>query len=311
MYCDCAPRGIRIMETKTKTPPRGQTQHQDIESRIGAELRDIGIPPRPAILTRIEAEMRKDEPDFKLLADIISSDMGLAASVIKVSNSAYFGVGRRVRTILEALFILGLKLTVTTIAGIALQRAFPNVPNLDRFWEASSRMARVSGWLTQRLKGRVGFRPEDAYTFGLFRDCGMPVLMIPFSEYRQILHAAESDRERLFTDIEDEQLSINHAIVGAELAEDWMLPVDICEGIRHHHDISAISGNMVGKVPENASRYIALTMVAQHLIQRYTDLYPDQEWHKLGPASLSLLQIQPKELAELATEAEEVVNATL
>ncbi len=299
------------METKTNQAASGQTQNLDVESRIGIELRNIGIPPRPTILARIEAEMRKDEPDFKLLANIISSDMGLAASVIKVSNSAYFGVGRRVRTILEALLILGLKLTVTTIAGIALQRAFLHVPHLERFWEASARMARVSGWLAQRLKGRVAFRPEDAYTFGLFRDCGMPVLMIPFPEYRQILHAAESNHERLFTAIEDEQLSINHAIVGAELAEDWMLPADICEGIRYHHYAPAINGDVASIIPENASHYIALTLVAQHLIQRYTDLYPDQEWHKLGRASLSLLQIQPKELAELATEAEDIVNATL
>lgn len=299
------------METNAIKPTAGNPQPQDIESRIGRELRDIGIPPRPTLLARIENEMRKDEPDFKLLADIISSDMGLAASVIKVANSAYFGVGRRVRTILEALLVLGLKLTVTTIAGIALQRAFPNVPNLDRFWDASSRMARVSGWLAQRLKGRVRFRAEDAYTFGLFRDCGMPVLMIPFPEYRDILKQAETDKERLFTAIEDELLSINHAIVGAELAEDWMLPADLCEAIRYHHYAPAIDGDVVAIIPENASRYIALTMLAQHLIQRYTDLYPDQEWNKLGPASLALLQVTPEELAELETDVEEVVNATL
>jgi HD-like signal output (HDOD) protein len=209
------------------------------------------------------------------------------------------------------LLVLGLKLTVTTIAGIALQRAFPNVPNLDRFWDASSRMARVSGWLAQRLKGRVRFRAEDAYTFGLFRDCGMPVLMIPFPEYRNILKQAESDKERLFTAIEDELLSINHAIVGAELAEDWMLPAEICEAIRYHHYAPAIDGDVAAIIPENASRYIALTMLAQHLIQRYTDLYPDQEWNKLGPASLALLQVTPEELAELEADAGEVVNATL
>jgi HD-like signal output (HDOD) protein len=299
------------METNAIKPTAGNPQPLDIESRIGRELRDIGIPPRPTLLARIENEMRKDEPDFKLLADIISSDMGLAASVIKVANSAYFGVGRRVRTILEALLVLGLKLTVTTIAGIALQRAFPNVPNLERFWDASSRMARVSGWLAQRLKGRVHFRAEDAYTFGLFRDCGMPVLMIPFPEYRDILKQAESDKERLFTTIEDELLSINHAIVGAELAEDWMLPAEICEGIRYHHYAPAIDGDVAAINPENASRYIALTMLSQHLIQRYTDLYPDQEWNKLGPASLALLQVTPEELAELEADAGEVVNATL
>jgi len=299
------------MDINATKPAETNPQKQDIESRIGTVLRDIGIPPRPTILARIENEMRKDEPDFKLLADIISSDMGLAASIVKVANSAYFGVGRRVRSILEALLVLGLKLTVTTIAGISLQRAFPNLPNLDRFWEASSRMARVSGWLAQRLKKRVGFRMEDAYTFGLFRDCGMPVLMIPFPEYRDILKQAEADKERLFTTIEDELLALNHAIIGAEFAEDWMLPAEICEGIRYHHYVPAIDGDVAAMIPENASRYIALTMVAQHLIQRYTDLYPDQEWEKLGAASLRVLQITPEELASLETDAEEVVNATL
>lgn len=299
------------MESNATKPVTGNPQPQDIESRIGAELRDIGIPPRPTILARIENEMRKDEPDFKLLADIISTDMGLAASVIKVSNSAYFGVGRRVRTILEALLVLGLKLTVTTIAGISIQRAFPNLPNLDRFWEASSCMARVCGWLAQRLRGRVKFRSEDAYTFGLFRDCGIPVLMVPFPEYREILKQAEADGMRLFTAIEDESLSINHAIVGAELAEDWMLPAEISEGIRYHHYGPAIDGDVAAIIPENASRYIALTLVAQHLIQCYTDLYPDQEWGKLGATSLALLQIAPEELAVLEADAEGVVKASL
>jgi HD-like signal output (HDOD) protein len=299
------------MDTHAIKPAENSPQNHDIEFRISKELRDIGIPPRPTILARIENEMRKDEPDFKLLADIISSDMGLAASVIKVANSAYFGVGRRVRSILEALLVLGLKLTVTTIAGISLQRAFPNVPNLDRFWEASSRMARVSGWLAQRLKKRVNFRSEDAYTFGLFRDCGMPVLMIPFPEYRDILKQAEADQERLFTAIEDELLAINHAIIGAEFTEDWMLPAEICEGIRYHHYAPAIDGDVATMIPENASRYIALTMVAQHLIQRTTDLFPDQEWEKLGAASLRALQITPEELATLETDAEEIVNASL
>lgn len=299
------------MESNATKPVTGNPQPQDIESRIGAELRDIGIPPRPTILARIENEMRKDEPDFKLLADIISTDMGLAASVIKVSNSAYFGVGRRVRTILEALLVLGLKLTVTTIAGISIQRAFPNLPNLDRFWEASSCMARVCGWLAQRLRGRVKFRSEDAYTFGLFRDCGIPVLMVPFPEYREILKQAEADGMCLFTAIEDASLSINHAIVGAELAEDWMLPAEISEGIRYHHYGPAIDGDVAAIIPENASRYIALTLVAQHLIQCYTDLYPDQEWGKLGATSLALLQITPEELAVLEADAEGVVKASL
>lgn len=298
------------METNATRTLTGDAHNREIEVRIGAELLSIGIPPRPTILARIENEMRKDEPDFKLLANIISTDVGLSASVIKVANSAYFGVGRRVRSILDALLVLGLKLTVATIAGIALKRAFPNVQNLERFWDASSRIANVSGWLAWRLKNRVRLRSEEAYTFGLFRDCGLPLLIMHVPEYRRIAAQAEQERERDFTACEDEQISINHAIIGAELAEDWMLPPDFCAGIRHHHAASAIVGDIAAGIPENASRFIALTMLAQHLIQRHTSLFPDQEWEKLGENSLDLLQLSPEEVAELAAEAEDVVKAT-
>jgi len=189
---------------------------RDLVARVGSEIRDIGIPPRPRVLDRIHAEMAKDEPDFRALADVISSDISLAASVVKVSNSPYFGLGRPVRTVADALMVLGLKMTVGTIAGIALKNVFPHVPDLDRFWEATARRARLAGWLVQQLEGRVRFRSDYAYTFGLFRDAGIPALMIPFPEYLAILAAAEAEPARAFTAVEDEALAINHAIVGAE-----------------------------------------------------------------------------------------------
>jgi len=300
------------METTVLRQPVGGTPtNPDLEFRIGTEIRDIGIPPRPAILTRIESEIRQDEPDFKLLAEIIGSDVSLAASVIKVSNSAYFGFGKQVRSVLDALFVLGLKLTVNTIAGIALQRAFPHVPNLEQFWDASARTARVSGWLARRLKGRIRFRPEDAYTFGLFRECGIPVLMIPFPEYPHILKQADGEKDQLYTAVEDEQLSINHALVGSEMAEDWGLPADICAGIRYHHDVSALDGTLAASLPENTGHYIAIAQLAQYLIQQNTDLYRNQEWFKLGVASLRLLAVSMEELAEFEVKAKEVVNTTL
>lgn len=294
------------LKQSTGSPP-----NQDIESRIGNEIRNIGIPPRPAILTRIASETHKDEPDFKLLAEIISSDVSLAASVIKVSNSAYFGFGKQVRSVMDALLVLGLRLTVNTIAGIALRRTFPHVPNLEQFWDASARTARVSSWLARHLKGRVRFRPEDAYTFGLFRDCGIPVMMIPFPEYPQILKQAENVKDRLFTAIEDERLSINHALVGAEMAEDWGLPEEMYQGIRYHHDVSALDGTLATPLPESASQYIAIAQLAQYLIQRHTHLYRDQEWYKLGAASLCLLKIPMEELAEFEIKAREVVTTSL
>jgi HD-like signal output (HDOD) protein len=287
--------------------PDKASKDLELEVRIGTEIRNIGIPPRPDILNKIDGEMRKEEPDYRHLAEIISSDVSLAASVIKVSNSPYYGFGRKVRSVPEALLVLGLKVAIQTIAGIALRRTFPHVPSLERFWDSAACTARVSGWLARRLHDSVGIRPDDAYTFGLFRDCGIPILMIPFPEYRDILGRANQEKERPFTAVEDELLSINHAVVGAELAEDWLLPEDTFKAMRHHHRREVIDGSEPGDVPLQSRQLIALGQIAEHLIQLATGMNRTCEWGKLGEACLQVLALDAGALTTLESDAREVI----
>lgn len=296
------------MTATTSAPTDAPPSAPDIEAKMRVEVRDIGIPPRPAILERINSEMQKDEPDFKQLAEIVGSDVGLAASVIKVANSPYFGFGKKVRSVQEALLVLGLKVIVRTIAGLALQRTFPHVPNLERFWDASACTARVSGWLAQNLNGRAKVRADDAYTFGLFRDCGVPVLMIPFPEYQGVLKAANAEETASFTAVEDRALSINHAIVGAELAEDWLLPEEIHTAIRHHHDAGVIADGGPAAVAPTTRRLIAVSQTAEYLIHRHTGLNRTREWDKLGPACMALLELDEEDLEQLFQDSHAAVK---
>lgn len=271
------------------------------------EVSDIGIPPRPAILEAIDREMAKETPDFRQLADLISSDVALAAGLIKTTNSPYFGFSRKVRSVQEALLVVGLKVIVRTVAGLALQKAFPHVPSLERFWDASATTARVAGWLAQRLKDRTGVRADDAYTFALFRDCGVPVLMIPFPEYPTVLKRANEATDRAFTDIENEALSIDHAIVGAELAENWLLPADIHQAIRHHHNRAFLEAQTSPEALGNSRVLIAIAQLAEYLIQTLTGRNRTQEWEKLGSACLGVLDLEEHELATLASDCQPVV----
>jgi HD-like signal output (HDOD) protein len=281
---------------------------RDIEAKMRVEVRNIGIPPRPAILDRINSEMQKDEPDFKRLAETIGSDVGLAASVVKVANSPFFGFGKKVRSVQEALLVLGLKISVRTIAGLALQKTFPHVPSLERFWDSSACAARVSGWLVQHLGRGSGVRADDAYTFGLFRDCGIPVLMIPFPEYQAVLKAANNESALSFTEVEDRAMSINHAIVGAELAEDWLLPEEIHLAIRYHHDAAAIAGAAATPIPEPARRLIAVAQVAEYLIHRHTGLSHTSEWDKIGPTCMELLKLGADDIDGLLADCHAAVK---
>src|SRR5574343_1761517 len=130
------------MEASQKTPGTSQNSSVDtVETRMKIAVRDIGIPPRPTILSQLEQEAAKDEPDFLYLANLLSHDVGLSAGMTKVANSPFFSFGKKVPTIQEALLVLGLKLVVKTIAGLALQQAFKHVPNMERFWDASAATA--------------------------------------------------------------------------------------------------------------------------------------------------------------------------
>ncbi|HEX6735733.1 MAG TPA: HDOD domain-containing protein [Azonexus sp.] len=272
-----------------------------IEARMTIELREIGIPPRPSILARIEEEIGRDSPDFIHLANLLGRDVALAAGVIKIANSPYFAFGKKVPTIQEALLVLGLRVVAKAVAGLALHQAFKHLPNMERFWDSSARTADVSARLA-RVLGRVnGIRPEDAYTFALFRDCGIPVLMTPFPEYRGVLARANAEPARAFTAVEDEALSVNHAMLGAQLAADWLLPPEIVAAIRHHHDAAALAPDS-GVVSPAARTLAAFAEVAEHLIDLDAVQQHSCEWEKLGAASLASLGIDAGQLPELAAE---------
>jgi HD-like signal output (HDOD) protein len=264
-------------------------------------LLDVGIPPCPVVLDRFMAEVRKDEPDYTRLASIIGSDVSLSAGLIKTANSPYFGVRQRVRSVNEALTILGLNTASRAVAGIILRKTFPNVPNLERFWDASARVARLSGWLAQQLEIR-GLRAEDAYTFGLFRDCGIPVLLGRFPGYQAVLDRANHDAQVSFTEIEEEAIPTNHAMVGCILAQSWWLPEEICRAIRSHHDLRSLT-QASSDLPMLSRRLIAVAQLAEHILQHQLGLSQTQEWCKLGEACLQLLDMDEARLEALYVEA--------
>ncbi|BBI99445.1 HDOD domain-containing protein [Ferrigenium kumadai] len=293
--------------SNTVTAPQ-ESAPSDVDMLFERSLLDVGIPPCPVILNRFMVEAGKDEPDFKRLESIISADVGISASLIKTANAPYFGMRQRVRSVSEALTVLGLNVSSRAIAGIVLRNSFPNVPNLERFWDASARIARLSGWLAQHLELR-GLRAEDAYTFGLFRDCGIPVLLKRFSGYEETLTAANGEQLQSFTAIEEAAFPTNHAMVGCLLAQSWWLPEEICLAIRNHHDLAVLK-SAESHLPLLSRRLVATAQFAEHIVQRQLSLSITQEWPKLGEACLELLDVGESDLERLYTEAEPVASAS-
>lgn len=274
----------------------------DFESTLAS----IGIPARPAILDRIREEMRSDNVNFQHLSELICADVALSAGLLMTANSSFFGARPRARTVNGALLMLGLDVACRAVAAISIRRAFPPNATFTRFWDASAKIATLSGWLAGRLDACAA-RAEDAYTYGLFRDCGIAILLQRIPEYDIVLREANGDSLNSFTDVERKHLPTDHAVLGGLMAQDWWLPETIYHAIRGHHDATLLSRSD-SMVSEVTVHLVAVGQLAEYLLQQATGESMTAEWSKLGNQCLNALDLTPDDLPALCREASLVIE---
>lgn len=267
-------------------------------------VHDIGIPPCPAILTELVREMRQDDVDFPKIGKLISRDVGLAAAMLKTVNSAFYGLRTKATSVPQALVLLGLRNVAQLVTGLLLRQAFPLSQSemMEDFWVSSSSIALIAAHLAGKARD---VNRDEAHTFALFRDCGVPLMANKFRDYETTQSAAKHDFAKSLTDIEREHYSMDHARIGYHLAKSWLLPEETCQAILHHHDFAALREHR-DDIPAASARLIALALVAEWLFTITTIGGKCRAWNDGGETALELLGI---EQAELAVYTQEVKNA--
>lgn len=277
------------------------TEEERIDQELEQVLGSVGIPPRPTILMELDAEAGKDEPNFRKIEQLVSSDVGLSAALLKTVNSPFYGLRNKASTISQAVSVLGLTALTRTVTGLMLRQTFskPGQIDMERFWDASAKVAKVTSHIARKLPG---LSKDEAYTFGLFQDCGIPVLMQKYPDYKQTLGIANQAIDRKFTSAEDERHQTNHATIGYLLAKSWNLPKNLCSAIRFHHDFDLIS-EPHSILPTESQNLIALTLLAERVIQLHSGMSVSAEWHKGGEAALKHLGLSHEEFEEILDDA--------
>ena len=195
---------------------------------------DLVIPPRPNAMLVLMEEMAHEEPDLKAVTGAIQTDAALAGAVLKVANSPVFGLNRKASSISQALSLLGLRNISTIASAVAMRHAMKGPANikLERFWDSSERIPLICVKLARQLRG---ISQDEAYTVGLFHDCGIPMLFNRFPNYRETLVRANRGEGKTFDDVEDVDLGTNHCTIGYFMAKSWQLPDSLCQSILWHH----------------------------------------------------------------------------
>lgn len=272
-----------------------------------ALLRSVLIPPRPTLLVAVLEEQGKPDPDLDRIAELISEDVALAASTLKLVNSPLFGLARPVVDIRHAVRMLGLKNISGLITGLLLHQAFRNLRGafMERFWRRAEVMARTTA-LIARWCPRVP--REEAYALGLFCDCGVPLLLQQFPAYPGVYEAAEREAHlRPFIELEHERLRTDHAAAGFLLARTWKLPADLCQAILRHHDALDYYRR---EEPDPTVDKLALLLTAQHVLRLYAEQPPAAEWQAVGQSVLAYLGLDEATLFQLVRDLRELNEQT-
>lgn len=277
----------------------------DENDYVSQILANITIPPCPKVVAALVQEARSDDPDFGKLDKLLSGDVGLAAAVLKTANSPYYGLNRKVQSVKQALAVLGLRSVSNIVTMLALQKALGAGVALDRFWDRTNFHAIACARLARSLKTV----PSDgAYTFGLFNDCGIPILVQRFPDYKETLKLANG-ADRPFVDIENERHNTSHTAVGAILARNWMLPELIYKAIREHHSpdlLDAQSSDSDGDI----AALRAISLVADYLVNDFLGVSQEAEWTLHGDRALSYLGLGGDELREIRSDLDDDLNET-
>jgi len=256
----------------------------------------------PVTVIRLLDLLREDTTCATAVQGVLERDPAMTANVLKLSNSAYYGVSRTVGTLREALVLLGNR-AVTTLAfatrmAPVLRRDLSGYGlGRDEFWTHCLTTAAASS-LAADLRGDRHWRCQ-AFTAGLVHDIGMLVMDNHLVIEREHLPSAETDAEQCR--LEFEHFGYDHAEVGAALADTWGFPAMLTTAIARHHE-----PRLAKDAPEVTRAVAAGDLVAEEIYR-----CPGGPWGERATQGLADLGFDIADFGELALDLAADLDETL
>lgn len=197
---------------------------------------NVKLPALPKIYSQINAAVQDPRCSGKDIADIVSKDTSLSATLLKIVNSAYYGFPEKIDSLAYAAMALGTQQICTLAMGITVINYFKGMPetalDMEAFWKHSVGCAITAKSLTTHV---AGVNPERVFIGGLLHDMGRLVFLNHFpGAAGSALFQARKLNLSLFQ-VEPRHLQMTHAQFGSQLSESWNFSSEISALIRDHH----------------------------------------------------------------------------
>ncbi|MFT5199024.1 MAG: HD-like signal output (HDOD) protein [Planctomycetota bacterium] len=200
---------------------------------------NLSIPTMPAVVQKINALIGNPETGTRDIGQLVSEDGPLTAKVLRIANSAYYGLASECRTTEHASTILGVNVLKNIVTQVAVINQFADLEaetgfRVSDIWTRASLTAQIASLMCNEADNVRVLSPEEFYVCGLLHKIGQVVMLDSIGKpYAQLLkRAADSGSSALAT--ETAALGFNHQDVGAVVAKRWDLPDAVIDAIQYH-----------------------------------------------------------------------------
>ena len=208
------------------------------------------FPGMPATAARLLPLLQNPDSSAAKIEDILKYDPGLTANILKLTNSAFFGLPSRVSSVRQAVMLLGWKrlmqLVMTMCMSALMKKSIPGY-DLPRgeLWRHSVAVSVAADLLVKSLSISDA---DEVFTAALLHDIGKLVLGDYVKEDLEKIEVMVA-KGISFEVAEYIVLGTNHADIGARILQNWSLPQELVNAVSWHHD------------PENCDKYCLLSDV--------------------------------------------------
>lgn len=225
-------------------PPINESPEFSVSEESGAEnfkekvLRSVGdLPPMPEILIKAQKVMSDPNSSFQEIGRILETDQALAGRVLKLANSAAYGLSGMVSSIQHAAVVLGQKTLIEIVTVVGTSKFLGKQLNgyglqHGDLWKHSLTVAFGSRIIARKKSPKL---ENDGFSAGLFHDAGKIVLDPYVLEKKKSFEEYLAGGQKTFSDAEKKILGFDHSEIAAELCKIWNIPDVLATAIRYHH----------------------------------------------------------------------------
>ncbi|MFZ1200678.1 MAG: HDOD domain-containing protein, partial [Desulfobacterales bacterium] len=262
----------------------------------------------PQIVFKAHDIMDSASSSTKQVADLIETDQAIAAKVLKMANSAYYGMSGKVSSIQHAAVVLGDKalgelITLAGTSSLLGNRLYGYEMDSGELWRHCMTVAFGSKIIAGRHHPHL---ENDAFSAGLIHDVGKLVLDRPVLNRKSLFDELMAAGDKTFLSAENRILGFDHADIGYDICQHWRIPDSLATAIRYHHRPNeAVDDDLVAIV--SMADTIAIMAAAMGMVGRI-ETGIEAVLYMVDDAVMERLALEEKDLGGIMDAAADAVE---